>query len=444
MIRIPHDALRRLSQSGGFDPDWYLETYPDVGETGMDPAEHFLWVGARLGRRPGPSRSRGHSRASLQCFDAFFIDGTNGTASTSYRVDLVAEGLVGLGWKTGSCRLDQLEDVLAAGDFASRFVIIHRAYDYQAMRGILADFRSQGSIIIYDVDDLVFDVEALPFVDAYSHMPEAQKRAFERSFADVRDFVLNADFCTTSTDFLVGRLNALGKRAYRVRNSISSRIIDDFSRVAVRHGSMPNPFVVGYYSGTKTHQADFAVAAPALISFMEKHEDVVFRLVGKLDLREYPQLAAWQRPSGGKAPRVVTVSLMPHRAMLRDQLTCEVIIAPLEVGNPFCEAKSELKFFEAALAKCPMIAAATQTFVEATEGGRLALLARETQDWEDALEAIYQDYLAALERAEEAFYGICARYSQAAAAAEAMAAYRDFEGCSADVQASEGSYKAPV
>jgi hypothetical protein len=91
-----------------------------------------------------------------------------------------------------------------------------------------------------------------------------------------------------------------------------------------------------------------------------------------------------------------------------------------------------------------MIAAATQTFVEATEGGRLALLARATQDWEDALEAIYQDYSAALERAEEAFDGICARYSQTVAAAEAMAAYRDFEGCSADVQASGGSYKAPV
>lgn len=40
-----------------FDPDWYLSRYPDVGLSGIDPAQHYLQFGALLGRDPGPDFS---------------------------------------------------------------------------------------------------------------------------------------------------------------------------------------------------------------------------------------------------------------------------------------------------------------------------------------------------------------------------------------------------
>lgn len=43
-----------LEKSGFFDTDWYLRQYPDVELLGMDPLEHFLWLGGRLLRNPGP------------------------------------------------------------------------------------------------------------------------------------------------------------------------------------------------------------------------------------------------------------------------------------------------------------------------------------------------------------------------------------------------------
>lgn len=36
--------------SDQFDPDWYAEFYPDVGLSGLDPVDHYLWIGRRLGR----------------------------------------------------------------------------------------------------------------------------------------------------------------------------------------------------------------------------------------------------------------------------------------------------------------------------------------------------------------------------------------------------------
>lgn len=45
------DTIRRSSY---FNGDWYRQRYPDVDMVGMDPAEHYLWLGAALGRDPSP------------------------------------------------------------------------------------------------------------------------------------------------------------------------------------------------------------------------------------------------------------------------------------------------------------------------------------------------------------------------------------------------------
>ena len=38
-----------------FDADWYLAKYPDVEKTEMQPLQHYLCYGERLGRKPGPA-----------------------------------------------------------------------------------------------------------------------------------------------------------------------------------------------------------------------------------------------------------------------------------------------------------------------------------------------------------------------------------------------------
>jgi hypothetical protein len=49
--------MRLLHQSGLFDATWYLEAYPDVRESGVDPLRHYLESGWREGRDPGPNFS---------------------------------------------------------------------------------------------------------------------------------------------------------------------------------------------------------------------------------------------------------------------------------------------------------------------------------------------------------------------------------------------------
>lgn len=429
------DALRA---SGEFDEQWYVREYPDVVKSGIDPARHYLWIGRKLGRRGSPNPASKNllenkpaiagqvaSRTDTN-LDALFIDGTNGTSSTPYRVFRIANGLAQEGWNVRCANGEDLLSLMQE-DIRPRFAIFHRAPYWSPFIEFVQKLRARGAIIVYDIDDLVFDESVIPFIDGYRLLPDDAKQGFLNGLRAYRNFILNADMCTSTTGFLVDEIQKLGTPTFRVRNAISVKNISSFEEINYQRKGRPSPFVVGYYSGTKTHQADFTVAAPALIQFMHENPDVVFRIVGDFDLNDWPELAHWQhihRP--GDMPRVIRVGLMPHDIMIRDQFSCDIILAPLEVGNPFCEAKSELKFFEGSLAQAPVIASATRTFSEACEHGRLADLAITTEDWLNALRAIHGNYNVALSRAKAAFDHVRYSYSQRYAANEALDAYENF------------------
>ena len=46
--------IAEIRESGLFDPEWYLATYKDVADVGVDPLVHYVATGAREGRLPGP------------------------------------------------------------------------------------------------------------------------------------------------------------------------------------------------------------------------------------------------------------------------------------------------------------------------------------------------------------------------------------------------------
>lgn len=49
-----NNAIELIKASGLFDESWYLANYPDVAASGRDPLEHYLQLGVRFQRNPGP------------------------------------------------------------------------------------------------------------------------------------------------------------------------------------------------------------------------------------------------------------------------------------------------------------------------------------------------------------------------------------------------------
>lgn len=52
MSGFSSEDVEAVRVSGLFDTEWYLKTYPDVKALGIDPIEHYLWLGAMLKRDP--------------------------------------------------------------------------------------------------------------------------------------------------------------------------------------------------------------------------------------------------------------------------------------------------------------------------------------------------------------------------------------------------------
>ena len=103
-----------------------------------------------------------------------------------------------------------------------------------------------------------------------------------------------------------------------------------------------------------------------------------------LDIEEFPAFR-------GLEDRIEWRNFVPLSRLPEEISQFDINIAPLEVGNPFCEAKSELKFFEAALVDVPTIASPTGPFRRAIRHGVTGFLAADAGQWLEAAIALVDD-----------------------------------------------------
>ncbi|MGB1560683.1 MAG: glycosyltransferase [Sinimarinibacterium flocculans] len=73
-LREERGALRCIRESGLFDRDYYLDRYPDVRQSGVDPVRHYLRHGAGEGRNPS---ARFDSAAYLAAYPDVAAAGAN-------------------------------------------------------------------------------------------------------------------------------------------------------------------------------------------------------------------------------------------------------------------------------------------------------------------------------------------------------------------------------
>ncbi len=149
---------------------------------------------------------------------------------------------------------------------------------------------------------------------------------------------------------------------------------------------------IGYAGGSRTHQKDLACAVPAVARILKEYAHcrlVLFRLetpagyLPCLDVHEFPELAEL----GGQ---IEWRCMVPVQELPAEITRFDINLAPLEVGNAFCEAKSELKYFEAAIVNVPTVASPTIPYAETMIHGRTGFLAGNTYEWYEALKCLVE------------------------------------------------------
>jgi glycosyltransferase involved in cell wall biosynthesis len=343
------------------------------------------WLPRRVIRRahaPGATTSMGTvSFDSPKGMDVMFISGESHTPGHHYRVLRSVAAAKTIGYQTRWITIEEsgkhLQDIAKAA-----VVVIWRASWSDALADIVRVAREVGSKIVYDVDDLMF----LPELARGDIIDGIRSQNFDPDdvatmFSNVRRAMLAADICTCPTTEI-----ALLVRAYQMPAVILPNGFDEElhrrSRLTLRQWRAEGATElvrIGYAAGSRTHQKDFAVVVDAMARVLRERPHcrlTLFRseFAPLVDIEEYHLLNAVRHQ--------IEWRLMRPLQELPDELArFDINIAPLEVGNPFCEAKSELKFFEAALVDVCTVASPTGPFRRSIRDGETGFLAATSDDW---------------------------------------------------------------
>jgi GT2 family glycosyltransferase/glycosyltransferase involved in cell wall biosynthesis/SAM-dependent methyltransferase len=371
--------------SPSFDTDWYLRTNIDLRTADVNPLGHYLVAGGREGRRPRaiPRRPLGDSTVSV-----VIVSGEPDTPGHAYRVVRFAEAVAAIGGSATVLNVTEAASTHIAALDTADVVVLWRTIGGPEIEHIVERSRRGGAVIVFDVDDLMFD----PDIATVTTVDGIRSQGFSEPdvrdmFAKVRRSAEISDACTCPTPELATRLRRLGKPVFVLPNGFDDAVFLR-SRLAVRlrRAVVPEPLCrIGYASGSRTHQRDFALLAPAVADVLRAHPEarlVLFRRAFELD--EFPIFDDLR-------DQIEWRELVPLEDLPLELSRFDINLAPLEVGNPFCEAKSALKFFEAALVDVPTIASPTGPFRAVIADGVTGFLADGVDEWHMALSTLVAD-----------------------------------------------------
>lgn len=385
--------------------------------------------GRPVGSAGAPLLAGGPAGSPSFSTPAVWIGGEPSTPGYRYRVVHWANAARAAGIAVSDFRLDEALQHMDAIRSA-RIVIIWRAPWDATVAQIVEAAKASGAMLVFDVDDLMFEPE-LARIDIIDGI-----RSQSLSEHSVRDFYTRvqrtmaaADICTATTEELAGHLRRLWKPAIVLPNGFDEQTFTVSRLAARRRAAIESDglFRIGYAGGSRTHQRDFAACANAVADVLRQRP--ASRLVlfyhpptrqPLVDLNEFPSFE-------GLMDQVEYRDLVPLAELPNEIARFDVNLAPLEVGNPFCEAKSELKYFEAALAGVCTIASPTGPFRRAIKDGATGILASGESEWFNAISRLAEDDSLRHRMARAALYDVLWAYGPDRRAELARFAFEQFQ-----------------
>jgi glycosyltransferase involved in cell wall biosynthesis len=268
----------------------------------------------------------------------------------------------------------------------ANLLVISRARYEPELAALVALFKAQGKPVLYDIDDLVFDVRDVDLIIA-SQGQDATDEVLNYWFGVVGRLsraLLLCDGAITTNAFLAAKLQAfLQKPVHVIPNFINHaqwQVTAPLYQSKLANGFAASDRIrLGYFSGSASHNRDLGMLASALEQLMLADDRVDLVLVGHIDLEAAlgPRFAA------------LLQSQMPNRIVVHgftDYLHLQSLIAGVDYNlvplhmNDFTDCKSELKYFDAAAVGTVTIASPSYAYAAAIKHGLNGYLAGEG-DW---------------------------------------------------------------
>lgn len=262
-------------------------------------------------------------------------------------------------------------------DLADILVFCRTRYDHR-INHLVRAFRKRGKRILFDTDDLVFNTDYTHLLVKTLDLDVNNPQVWNDWYAYVGRLGATLRLCDgaiTTNDHLARQIaDFAGIPAAVVPNFINPEQLELSDRVyEAKQGRSPadnERIHLGYFSGSPSHNRDFALITPALEAAMEADPRLAVTVVGYIEAG--PELKRF-------GDRVVRFPFHDYVNLQRLIGTVEFNLMPLQ-QNVFTNCKSELKYFEAAVVGTQSIASPTHTYARAIRHGENGWLAQ-AHEW---------------------------------------------------------------
>ena len=317
---------------------------------------------------------------------ALFLSGSAKSIGHVYRVEHQIAALLANGWQAYWLPVEDVRAALAAR--GADMVVTFRAPWNAALKDIATVCRRQNIPLVYDIDDLIFDPAMIEGGEiAFLNDKSPEVRSIWRANAVLlRTAIESSDFAVLTTEPLAAAAMEINPNCFVVSNALGQGM----ENIAAKAAALPKLSNADgivrmlFASGTPTHRRDFLVALDAVVSVLDRNQNVRLRLIGHIDPWQYPQLST-------RREQIEQVDRVNLEKLFEEVAICDINLCPLEVGNPFCESKSAVRWLTAASVGVPTVASPTAPLQAAILHGHNGLLAANADQWRNGLEHLIRD-----------------------------------------------------
>lgn len=233
----------------------------------------------------------------------------------------------------------------------------------------------------YDIDDLVFDLKYTNEIKYLDTLSKEERKLYDDGVIRMGQTLKLCEYGITSTDTLQREMKKYLKDVYINRNVASDEMIK-YSKKALDSVKKDNSkIIMGYLSGSITHNDDFKIIMPIIVELLKKYENLYFMMVGLLDLpKEMEEVK----------DKILTSPFVDWKNLPSLIYSIDINLAPLE-DSMFNAAKSENKWMEAGLVKIPTVASNVGAFKHEIIHGKTGMLCSNEKEWKDSLETLIEN-----------------------------------------------------
>lgn len=297
------------------------------------------------------------------------------TFSSRYRVDHLREQLLQKGIasdcfqqeKVLKCRLDPYSTI-----------VVYRSSKSEIISQLIAKAHKAKIRVFYDIDDYIFnfsDIEKLKFLEGEEY------NGFQQYSENICKTMSLCDGYIVSTN----NLKSVIEQQFPRKKVVINRNVSSMEMMTVslcnKGEKTKDKIVLGYFSGTKTHNEDFESIKSVILSIMEKNNNVWLLMGGQIELPlEFNKVK----------DRIEKFDFVHWKKLPNLIAKADVNLMPLE-NSLFHACKSENKWMEAALVNVPTVASWNTELGSVIEDGVTGYLCKDLTEWNIKLQKLIED-----------------------------------------------------